>query len=416
MQKKNDVIEEICLALNIAQIETTVGSSVPRKLFSEILSYFELPDDGGAIEAAQQILELANMEWKPSYDSRSSPSGGGGTITLEGLIGLHEAINVLLDIEDGDDESQFSYSRVLSPEEWTLFEGQKIKRTDLHNRFGGVRQGGISPSNRTKNIFIFSDDVSNQAHGYEYDHWIDAKTFAYCGEGQIGDQTLARYNLSIFEHKKSGKAIRLFEGSKGEVKYVGKFNLDLTNPYFTANGIGRDGSMREVIMFRLIKEELGVNLSTSSETDVEAIGIPYRFLDEVEVGYSQAEPFSQNPDEMDRAQLSHTITQNAVAKWLIEHDLVPLSPSPKDPPFDIAWICRGKLMVAEIKSINAENENHQFRFGIGQVLEYCFQLDASPVLVLSDKPKDEMLAKVANRYDIHLAWPGILKELDPRRL
>ena len=414
METKNSVIEEICWAIDIPVIKTTVGSSVPRKLFSDVLQYFGLPDNGSSIDAAELVVRKAQLEWKAEFDSRDSPSGGGGTITLDGLIALRDGINVLLDLEESIENVAGVFP--ISENEWTLFKGQKIRRQDLHNRYGGVRQGGISPSNKTKNVFVFSDDVSNQAHGYEFDHWIDSNTFAYCGEGQIGDQTLTRYNYSILNHVEDDKVIRLFEGSSGEVTYVGDFSLDIEEPYFVVKGKGRDGNLRNVIMFRLKR-----NLTTGSQENHQSfeeneIGVPYIFQKEEAVNYEQAVPFAQDPDAMDKALLQHKITQNMVATWLIDHGLEPLSPSKTDPQFDIAWISRGEMYVGEIKSINNENEIHQVRFAIGQVLDYCAELDAKPVIILSESPSISRLIGVVESNGIKFLWPKVLGNTDPRRL
>ena len=49
---------------------------------------------------------------------------------------------------------------------WNLEKGDRILRKKLHDRFGGGRQGGISPSRKSPNIMIFSDHVVAREHGY----------------------------------------------------------------------------------------------------------------------------------------------------------------------------------------------------------------------------------------------------------
>ena len=71
--------------------------------------------------------------------------------------------------------------------EWTLAVGAKIKRTELHQQFGGSRYSGISSSARTPNVFLFSDPASGEQHGY-FDRWTDG-AFHYSGEGQHGAAT-----------------------------------------------------------------------------------------------------------------------------------------------------------------------------------------------------------------------------------
>jgi len=133
---------------------------------------------------------------------------------------------------------------------WNLKKGDRILRKKLHDRFGGGRQGGISPSRKTPNIMIFSDHVVGREHGYadrkQGDFFLDV------GEGQQGDQTMTHGNKAILNHVEDGRAIRLFNGCKGEVSYAGEFEIDLIEPFFTerapSSGGGRE---RSVLVFRL---------------------------------------------------------------------------------------------------------------------------------------------------------------------
>jgi hypothetical protein len=91
-----------------------------------------------------------------------------------------------------------------STAQWTLSIGERIRRTDLHDRFGGGRQGGISPSARTPNVFIFSDAASGVQHGY-IDSWKDDGCFHYTGEGQRGDQKMIIGNRAILGFRPAGE-------------------------------------------------------------------------------------------------------------------------------------------------------------------------------------------------------------------
>jgi hypothetical protein len=133
--------------------------------------------------------------------------------------------------------------------EWSLQPGEQIKRIDLHERFGGRGQGGIGPSAKSPNVFVFTDP-SGERHGY-YDGWLDG-CFHYSGEGQRGDQILTQGNAAILHHAAEGRALRVFEGARGEVKYVGEFEIDEAEPFYRADAPEtNDGPIREVIIFRL---------------------------------------------------------------------------------------------------------------------------------------------------------------------
>ncbi|CAL9328560.1 hypothetical protein SUDANB121_00033 [Nocardiopsis dassonvillei] len=136
--------------------------------------------------------------------------------------------------------------------EFTLQPGDTIKRADLHKTYGGRQQGGIGPSRVTPNIFLFSDPKSGQQYGY-FDGWGDDGCYHYAGEGQQGDQTMTQGNLAILNHREDKRALRLMEGSRGEVTYVGEFELAKDNPWYLDDAPMKDSDeIRSVIMFRLV--------------------------------------------------------------------------------------------------------------------------------------------------------------------
>lgn len=133
---------------------------------------------------------------------------------------------------------------------WTLNKGDKIARRALHNRYGGGRQGGISPCKRSPNVIIFSDRAVGERHGYSDRKQGDF--FLYVGEGQQGDQQMTRGNKAILCHVQDGRSIRLFWGAKGEVTYAGEYEIDHGDPSFTERAPSTDGGPeRNVIVFRL---------------------------------------------------------------------------------------------------------------------------------------------------------------------
>jgi hypothetical protein len=134
--------------------------------------------------------------------------------------------------------------------EWALSPGDKIKRTELHDTFGGSRQGGISPSARSPNLFIFSDRTSGEQH--DIDDWKDDGLFHYTGEGQHGDQRMAGGNLAVLNAYRDGRALRVFQGTGGDVEYQGRFELDADQPWYEADAPETGGGpVRKVIVFRL---------------------------------------------------------------------------------------------------------------------------------------------------------------------
>lgn len=127
--------------------------------------------------------------------------------------------------------------------------GQLYRRIDLHKKFGGQRQGGISTPAKTPFVMIITGD-SGKRHGYA-DEWTEEGLFLYTGEGQHGDMAFNKGNLAIREHAKNGKSLFLFEQDRddkrflrfiGELEYVRHFFRDAPD---TA------GQVRKAIVFQL---------------------------------------------------------------------------------------------------------------------------------------------------------------------
>jgi hypothetical protein len=135
--------------------------------------------------------------------------------------------------------------------EFQLRPGETIRRTQLHDRYGGRRYGGISPSVQTPHVFLFTDPATGRQHGY-WDGWGDDGCFHYTGEGQHGDQRLEQGNLAIARHQADGRVLRLFFGTGGIVRYLGEFTVDPTEALYRTDAPETgDGPVREVLVFRL---------------------------------------------------------------------------------------------------------------------------------------------------------------------
>ena len=135
--------------------------------------------------------------------------------------------------------------------QWELQPGASIQRAAMQREFGGSPQGGIGPSRRSPNVFIFSDPAAGEQHGY-YDGWQADGCFHYTGEGQRGDQMMKVGNAAILNHRADGRALRVFEGARGTVTYLDEFEVDDVEPFYRADAHETDeGPLREVIVFRL---------------------------------------------------------------------------------------------------------------------------------------------------------------------
>lgn len=133
----------------------------------------------------------------------------------------------------------------------SFFEnGNLYRRRELHEKYGGQQQGGISTPSRFNFIMLFTSDRGKE-HGYS-DHWTDDGIFHYTGEGQHGDMDFVRGNLAIRDHVKNGKELYLFKYVKdkpGFVRLVGRF--EYRDHHFEQRP-DSDNRMRKAIVFELV--------------------------------------------------------------------------------------------------------------------------------------------------------------------
>ncbi|MFH8389921.1 hypothetical protein [Streptomyces sp. NPDC018036] len=289
-------------------------------------------------------------------------------------------------------------------DDWDLQPGDEIRRVDLHTQYGGSRQGGISPSKTSKNIIFFTDPRTGEQHGYQ-DLWESEDLFRYTGEGQVGDQVLTRGNKAIRDHLQDGRHLRLFIGSRGVVRYAGEWILDPNRPYSWGRAPSTGGGEeRQVIHFHMIRVGAAV-----TAPDV-PVGTEYRVEDETTTP-APATPSAPDPALMGETLTRHRRLQNALAQQVRDRGLRPLSPIPTDPAFDLAWRDHDTLTVTEVKSLRVENESHQLRTGLGQLLDYVDQLsERAPqvrgVLWVERAPSENRWLGICERAGVILAWPG----------
>ena len=128
-----------------------------------------------------------------------------------------------------------------------LVVGKQYKRTAIHERFGGQRQGGISTPQRHPFVFLFSSQ-SGEKYGYS-DGFQSDGVYWYTGEGQKGDMKIVRGNQAIRDHVKNGKELLLFEqAERSFVTFLGRAKY-LSNHKATAPDV--DGKNRKAIVFEL---------------------------------------------------------------------------------------------------------------------------------------------------------------------
>ncbi len=133
-----------------------------------------------------------------------------------------------------------------------MFEKGRLyrRRTEIHGRFGGQVQGGISTPSKYPMIFIFTGE-EGKPHGYR-DRWLNDDTFEYWGEGQVGDMSFVRGNRALRDHVSDGRDVFLFASTKlsGMYRFVDQL---VCTGHRIATGLDSVGASRQEIVFQFVR-------------------------------------------------------------------------------------------------------------------------------------------------------------------
>ena len=124
--------------------------------------------------------------------------------------------------------------------------GQMYRRRDLHEKFGGQRQGGISTPAKAPFIFLITGDSGKQ-HGYS-DEWTNDGIFLY---SQHGDMRLVGGNRAILDHQEKGKALQVFEQDKKDKRFLRHLGEMEYARHTLREAPDTDGKQRKAIVFHL---------------------------------------------------------------------------------------------------------------------------------------------------------------------
>ena len=148
----------------------------------------------------------------------------------------------------------------------------------------------------------------------------------------------------------------------------------------------------------------------------DGLGMAYRPAAE-DVATSTRNPWTVDPDVVDRGLRGHATIQNSLAEYVRSRGGEPRSPRPNEPQFDLAWEREGVTFVVEVKSLTKRNEEQQLRLGLGQVLRYQHLLASRgdtirAHLVVEREPTDGSRATLCEALAVVLAWPPIFGGVD----
>jgi len=225
-------------------------------------------------------------------------------------------------------------------------------------------------------------------------------------EGQRGDQRMKSGNREILEHEQDGRALRLFTGARGTVRYEGEFALDHEEPWYTTDAPEVDPLQTcSVIVFRMRPKDVPAKPSKSkldgvaTEPGVTQVPVEEQWTEKAFVNPTR-EPFEVERREQKLVKDYMTFLE------LQGHDVCRLkivAPGEAKPLFtDLYDLTTGTLIEAK-GSVRRES----IRMAVGQLADYRRhvgnRLRELAVLVPSEPRRD--LLDLLDSQDITVIWP-----------
>jgi hypothetical protein len=288
--------------------------------------------------------------------------------------------------------------------DWDLAPGDEIERKVLQQKYGGRTQGGIGPSKKSPNVFIFSDPVAGEPHGY-FDGWRDDGYFHYTGEGQFGDQQMKSGNAAILNHEADGRVLRVFMGARGFVTYEDEFELADEQPWYTTDAPETgDGPVRKVIVFRLRPKTIEPKPSRSRldvalNGAVTQVPIEQQWTEKVFIAPSHEEREAERREQKLVAALEAHLKRKG-------HDVFRLKIVPEGeakPIFCDLRDATADTLVEAKGSVSRE----AIRMAIGQLADYrrFVHKQTAAAILVPERPRADLLALLESQ-GIEAIWPA----------
>ncbi len=263
--------------------------------------------------------------------------------------------------------------------------------------------------------------------------WIDSIIWAARGalarEAGIRPHTRPGWYVGLEDYRRLENSldleiIRIFQ--KELYDLMSQLIAEVGSPLYFPFEMGNNRPMRPMqgylfklplFFVNLFEESLGENAFRKNvifDKKIDGMfGVDYRIADE-ETSVGERDPFSIDPAIVERGLHGHAATQNALANFLINQQLIPLSPGPDEPNYDLAWKLDDEIWIAEVKSITNSNEEKQLRLGLGQLLRYCQLLQTKGnvhgILAIERAPSDPTWVALCENHDMLLVWPEVFSE------
>jgi hypothetical protein len=289
--------------------------------------------------------------------------------------------------------------------DWNIPVGNRVRRADIHQRYGGSAQSGIAPCASTPHVLLFTDPAVGPEHGY-YDEWAEDGTFHYTGEGQHGDQRFDRGNKAVLEHVDRHRVLRLFEatGQAGFQSYVGEFELDPADPYHLDRAPETGGGpLRTVIIFHLVPVGQVIDRRSTALGLVENRRVEVTDLEARNTEQYLARPHQETLEKERREQelllryAEHLRHGGAVVTRRIYRvgAARPLACDAFDETNNVLIEARGTV------------DRNSVRLAVGQLLDYARFHEPRPALriLLARKPGPDLVAYL-DSVGVQIAYPG----------
>jgi hypothetical protein len=279
--------------------------------------------------------------------------------------------------------------------------GGQIKRSELQDRYGGRRQGGISPSKQTPHVFLFTDPVRGARHGYIYDGEAEDGSYYYTGEGQSGDQRMVQGNRAIRDHQQEGRELHLFDVSGGMATYIGEF--EYVGHKSADAPATRSREQRKVIVFHLRRLSGDTTLPAAkvdqfSDEPMKVVPVEQHLTERMVI-----EP-NREPYEAERREQPLVLELMTFLRGQGHTvDRLQLRPPGEPAPLFCDLFDSTTNTVVEAKG---SVSRAAIRMAVGQLADYSRLVDPPPkrMLLVPEEPRPDLL-DLAKSQDISVSWP-----------
>mgnify|MGYP001377258985 CR=1 FL=1 len=287
---------------------------------------------------------------------------------------------------------------------WTLQPGDLIIRRELHDRYGGGRQGGMEPSAKTPNVFLFTDRETGERNGYTHDGWAPDGTFHYTGEGPSGDQVMTHGNRAVRDHLKEGRALRLFQKEGTSVRYLGEFEVpdDGSHVEVAESYDAEQKDKRNVFVFRLrpVGDVLERDVPVSpAEPEFVARKVPVEVAN-AETFVRQHPPVSESIEAVRR----ESALVSRFVEWLGKQGLTASRDAIPVPGGQLLYTDVFVNESRELLEAKSSASREHIRVALGQILDYERYVDHDALAVLvPTRPSQDMISLLI-KHGVGCVW------------